>query len=134
MPIYAYACESCSEEIDKLQKISDPALTECPSCGEHSLQRQLTAPNFRLSGSGWYETDFKNKNDKQKNLSDAKKDDSKEKEKSADTADKGKGSSEVKTEKKETSASSQSSTTTQSASPKASTSARKNTTPTSDKS
>ena len=100
MPIYAYACDSCSKEVDKLQKISDPVLTKCPHCGKHSLKRMLTAPNFRLSGSGWYETDFKNKDDKQKNLSDYKTGNEK-KDSSAEAAKK---SSDNKAEKKETSA------------------------------
>ena len=32
------------------------------------MKRQLTAPSFRLSGSGWYETDFKKDGDKKRNL------------------------------------------------------------------
>ena len=59
MPIYAYRCERCGHELDALQKISDPALTDCPACGEASLQKKLTAPGFQLKGSGWYQTDFR---------------------------------------------------------------------------
>jgi len=39
--------------------MSDPDPTACPQCGAEAVKRQLTAPSFRLSGSGWYETDFK---------------------------------------------------------------------------
>ena len=59
MPIYAYRCERCGHELDALQKISDPALTDCPACGAASLQKKLTAPGFQLKGSGWYQTDFR---------------------------------------------------------------------------
>ena len=59
MPIYAYRCERCGHEHDALQKICDPVLTDCPACGEASLQKKLTAPGFQLKGSGWYQTDFK---------------------------------------------------------------------------
>ena len=59
MPIYAYRCERCGHELDALQKISEPVLTDCPACGEASLQKKLTAPGFQLKGSGWYATDFK---------------------------------------------------------------------------
>ena len=59
MPIYAYRCEACGHEHDALQKISDPPLTDCPACGAPQLVKQLSAPAFRLKGSGWYETDFK---------------------------------------------------------------------------
>jgi hypothetical protein len=38
-------------------------------CGAQQVKRQLTAPSFRLSGSGWYETDFKKDGDKRRNLS-----------------------------------------------------------------
>ncbi|OUS12743.1 transcriptional regulator [Gammaproteobacteria bacterium 53_120_T64] len=67
MPIYEYQCESCKETHEALQKLSDALLTECPNCGEQALKKQLTASAFRLSGSGWYETDFKT-GDKKKNL------------------------------------------------------------------
>ena len=59
MPIYAYKCESCGHAKDVLQKISDPALTECPACGKPSFSKQLTAAGFQLKGSGWYATDFR---------------------------------------------------------------------------
>ena len=52
--------------LDALQKIADDPLVDCPDCGEPQLQRQLSAPRFRLKGSGWYETDFKK--DNQRNL------------------------------------------------------------------
>ena len=59
MPIYEYACKSCEHAFDALQKMSDDALVDCPDCGEPSLRKLLSAPKFRLSGQGWYETDFK---------------------------------------------------------------------------
>jgi putative FmdB family regulatory protein len=66
MPIYGYICKSCEHTLDALQKISDDPLVFCPDCGEPQLKRQLSAPRFRLKGKGWYETDFKTKN--QRNL------------------------------------------------------------------
>jgi putative FmdB family regulatory protein len=59
MPIYAYRCESCGHAKDVLQKMSDPVLTVCPSCGADAFRKQLTAAGFQLKGSGWYVTDFK---------------------------------------------------------------------------
>ncbi len=59
MPIYEYQCNQCGHELESLQKISDPPLTDCPECGEASLQKKISAAGFRLKGSGWYETDFK---------------------------------------------------------------------------
>ncbi len=59
MPIYEYRCESCGHELEALQKMSDPALTDCPECKQASLKKVLSAAGFRLKGGGWYETDFK---------------------------------------------------------------------------
>lgn len=59
MPIYGYECSKCHHAMDVLQKFSDPALVDCPECGKATLQKQLSAPKFRLKGKGWYETDFK---------------------------------------------------------------------------
>jgi putative FmdB family regulatory protein len=59
MPIYAYRCDACGHQKDVLQKMSDPTLTVCPSCGAESFARQLSAPAFQLKGTGWYVTDFR---------------------------------------------------------------------------
>lgn len=67
MPIYEYRCEACGHELEALQKISDKVLTDCPACGQSALKKLVSAAGFRLTGSGWYETDFKDS--KQKNLS-----------------------------------------------------------------
>ena len=72
MPIYAYRCDSCGARQEVLQKISDAPLTVCPACGEPRLRKELSAPAFQLKGSGWYVTDFRDK-DKPKH-SDAHKD------------------------------------------------------------
>ena len=69
MPIYEYICGDCGHEFEKLQKLSDAPLRDCPDCELPFLKKKISAPGFRLSGSGWYETDFKA--DKQKNLSKA---------------------------------------------------------------
>lgn len=69
MPIYAFACDACGHAFDRLQKLSDADPAACPACGaEGRVHRQLTAPQFRLAGGGWYETDFKKDGDKKRNL------------------------------------------------------------------
>ena len=45
--------------MEVIQKISAEPLTECPACAAPELKKMLSMPGFRLSGSGWYETDFK---------------------------------------------------------------------------
>lgn len=59
MPIYAYACDDCGHAQDFLQKISDPLIDTCPSCGSKNFRKQLTAAGFQLKGGGWYVTDFR---------------------------------------------------------------------------
>ena len=97
MPIYEYRCADCGYEMDKLQKISDPPLTDCPACGRSALQKLVSAAGFRLKGGGWYETDFKS--GKKKNVA---KPDSRSKSgdnKAAKKKDSGPKSSSVKTKK-----------------------------------
>jgi len=69
MPIYEYRCAECGHEMEKLQKISDAPLTDCPACGKPALQKLVSAAGFRLKGGGWYETDFKS--GKKKNIAKA---------------------------------------------------------------
>ena len=66
MPIYEYLCKQCGHEFETLQKVSDEPLKSCPACERDSLKKKISAAGFRLSGSGWYETDFKS--DRKKNL------------------------------------------------------------------
>ncbi len=68
MPIYAFACDACGHAFDRLQKLSDADPSECSACGAAAIRRQLTAPQFRLAGGGWYETDFKKDGDSKRNL------------------------------------------------------------------
>lgn len=68
MPIYAFECDACGHNFERLQKLSDADPTDCPACGAAQVRRQLTAPQFRLAGGGWYETDFKKDGDRKRNL------------------------------------------------------------------
>jgi putative FmdB family regulatory protein len=69
MPIYEYRCQQCGHELEKLQRMSDAPLTLCPACEEPGLRRLISAAGFRLKGGGWYETDFKQ--GQQRNLADS---------------------------------------------------------------
>lgn len=59
MSIYEYRCESCGHEMEAMQKMADAPLIDCPECGTPALKKLVSAAGFRLSGGGWYETDFK---------------------------------------------------------------------------
>jgi putative FmdB family regulatory protein len=77
MPFYEYECPHCGYDEEVLQKISDKPLTKCPSCGKKGLKKLMSAPLFRLKGSGWYETDFKGDKEKKRNLAGADKEEAK---------------------------------------------------------
>ena len=65
MPIYEYYCEVCNSNFEVFQKISEKPLKERIKCNKSSkVVKLLSAPGFRLKGSGWYETDFKGKGKK----------------------------------------------------------------------
>ena len=67
MPIFEYICDNCGHEFETLQKVSEAPLKKCEACGAKKLRKKISAAGFRLSGSGWYETDFKS--GKKKNVS-----------------------------------------------------------------
>ncbi len=71
MPIYEYACKNCDHTLETLQKMNEDPLIYCPLCGKAGLKRLISAPQFRLKGKGWYETDFKKKNQRNLSSSDA---------------------------------------------------------------
>jgi putative FmdB family regulatory protein len=73
MPIYEYRCLECNHQEEHLQKISEPPLTVCPSCGKPSYKKLLSAAGFQLKGSGWYATDFRSKGSKPADSKDSKK-------------------------------------------------------------
>jgi putative FmdB family regulatory protein len=68
MPFYEYECQNCKFYMEVMQKVSDAPLTRCPSCGKRRLKKLVSAPVFRLKGSGWYETDFKSDKESKRNL------------------------------------------------------------------
>src|SRR5262247_481391 len=82
MPFYEYECPHCGYHDEVLQKITDKPLTKCPSCGKKGLKKLMSAPVFRLKGSGWYETDFKSDKENKRNLHGHEKDEGKSESKS----------------------------------------------------
>lgn len=61
MPIYDYQCTSCGFKQEVMRKVSAANVESCPQCQALAFSKQLSAPSFQLTGSGWYATDFKNK-------------------------------------------------------------------------
>ena len=61
MPIYEYECEQCGQVEEILQKFSEKPLVQCKSCSG-KLHRLISQSAFHLKGSGWYVTDYTNRN------------------------------------------------------------------------
>ncbi len=62
MPTYQYRCSNCGAELEEFQKMSDPALVKCPSCGLETLARIVTGgAGVIYKGEGWYVTDYSHK-------------------------------------------------------------------------
>ncbi len=104
MPIYEYLCRTCGHELEALQKIAEEPLRYCPGCGEDGLKRKVSAAGFRLKGSGWYETDFKNKGKGKDKDKDKDKSEDKGKEKDDSKGDKGEPKAKEKDKDKSESA------------------------------
>jgi len=66
MPIYEYKCQDCGSIFEHFQKISDKELDLCKCCSRGKVKKLISSSGFRLKGSGWYETDFKNKSSNKK--------------------------------------------------------------------
>ena len=64
MPIYEYECEQCKERVELIQRLSDPPLEVCSSCGG-KVHKMVSSPaGLVFKGSGWYVTDYAKKNEK----------------------------------------------------------------------
>jgi putative FmdB family regulatory protein len=95
VPLYEYRCTKCSHVFEKIQKFSDPHVTECPKCGER-VEQVISAPAVQFKGAGWYVNDY------------AKKSSGKDGKGSTDASASSSSSSETKSETKTESKSSES--------------------------
>ena len=87
MPFYEYQCPHCGFDEEVLQSINDKPLKKCPRCRKTGLKKLISAPVFRLKGSGWYETDFKSDKENKRNLAGAEKEEAKSEPKAEDKKD-----------------------------------------------
>ena len=97
MPIYEYQCTSCHHQFDLMQKMNDEPIKQCPQCLKNSVTKLISAAGFQLKGTGWYVTDFKNKN----TSSTTKKSDNVKTETEKSTATSDSGTSETKSSLKD---------------------------------
>jgi putative FmdB family regulatory protein len=60
VPLYEYRCTKCGHTFEKIQKFSDPHVSECPKCGA-AVEQIISAPAVQFKGAGWYVTDYAKK-------------------------------------------------------------------------
>lgn len=61
MPIHEYKCEVCGHREEKIHLTADPIWQSFPMCCTVPMTRLLSAPAVHFKGSGFYETDYRDK-------------------------------------------------------------------------
>lgn len=62
MPTYCYKCDSCHQEKEIEQKMSDPHISVCPFCQKETFKRIPPKDvGIQFKGSGFYITDYGDK-------------------------------------------------------------------------
>lgn len=73
MPTYQYRCTACGNDLEAVQKFTDPALTTCPDCSG-ALRKVFNAVGVVFKGSGFYATDSRKASSASKPAAPAKND------------------------------------------------------------
>jgi putative FmdB family regulatory protein len=75
MPTYDYECAKCKNVFEVFQKMTDNTKKSCPKCGAKASRLIGGGSGIIFKGSGFYQTDYKNKGKKAKNICDKPKGD-----------------------------------------------------------
>src|SRR5687768_4288915 len=99
MPIYAYRCTKCGEDLEVKQSMTDDPLKKCPKCKKMGLRKVYAPVGIVLKGSGFHKTDYassRRKSDEKKSEAADKKSESSDKksESKSSSSDKASSSSE----------------------------------------
>ena len=87
MPTYDYKCDACGHAFEEWQSFKDDRLTKCPQCKKNKLRRLFGGgAAIIFKGSGFYETDYRRKDEEKKNGKPAESGDAKPAETKADAA------------------------------------------------
>ena len=61
MPLYEYECDACGRRFEIIQKFSDPPPETCRLCGKGPARRLMSSPAIQFKGTGFYITDYTQK-------------------------------------------------------------------------
>ena len=77
-PTYDHLCDSCKHTFETFQSMSARKVRKCPKCGKLKVRRLIgKGAGVIFKGTGFYETDYKrkeNKTEKKNDQQDVKKD------------------------------------------------------------
>lgn len=64
MPTYSYQCKRCAEVQDVFHSMTQSPKIKCESCGGPCIRLLGSGAGIIFKGTGFYETDYKNKGKK----------------------------------------------------------------------
>ena len=99
MPTYTYECKKCAITIDLFHGMNSKPRVKCPHCGSSCKRLLGTGAGIIFKGSGFYETDYREKSGTPTGTSDSKKESSSEK-KETKSESKSESKNESKTDSK----------------------------------
>ena len=103
LPIYEYECQDCGKTFEAFLGVKDGPVTACVHCQSTHIKKLISNCSFQLKGTGWYVTDYANKNGQANGGSKTKekKPDSSEGTTKTESKDTSKSSENSKADKKE---------------------------------
>lgn len=64
MPLYEYKCNKCGSVFEVIQKVDASALKKCLKCSA-PVHKIISSSALQFKGSGWYVTDYAQKDKKE---------------------------------------------------------------------
>jgi putative FmdB family regulatory protein len=61
VPLYEYECRKCKHRFERIQRLSEPRIENCPRCKGGKVRKLLSRSAVHFKGSGWYVTDYAKK-------------------------------------------------------------------------
>lgn len=71
MPTYDYECSGCGQTFEVFQRMSDEPLSNCPDCGAPARRRISGGAGFIFKGEGFYITDHRSQEYRDRAAADA---------------------------------------------------------------
>lgn len=73
MPTYEYECKNCNKVFEEFQSIKEKPLEKCPTCNGKVKRLLSGGTHFIFKGTGFYITDYRKPEYKEKQKQETKK-------------------------------------------------------------